>query len=497
MNPILAPNGINARAFADLVGGEWLAEPGVGPVLGASIDTRTLEPGQVFFALAGDRVDGHDYLDRAEGAGCPLAVVERGVGRRSGAMGVLRVENARVALARLAGAWRRALPGLRVIGVTGSNGKTTTVRMLGAALSAGMKGSCAPGSFNNDLGVPLTLLAARPGDGFVVCEIGTNAPGEIAPLAALARPDVAVVTSIGRSHLEGLGSVAGVAGEKADLVRALPTGGLAVVCAGSAELDRALAGCRGIEIVRVGAGAEADVTVEQITPEGGGVVCRVGRVRVRSPLPGVHNAVNAAMALVVAERQGVDPERAAQAIGRAEPPPMRLERVTIESSGGPVYVVNDAYNANPESMRASIETFASGGLDPAGWTRQCSADDAPGGTGCPEWQAAPPGSRRRLAVVGEMLEMGAGSAGAHEEIAGLLARADIDGVVLIGSHAERMTGVIEADRPGLVLMGEADAGADWSARAATLIRAGDLVLLKGSRGVRLERLLDTLRRSAV
>ncbi len=483
MSGLIGAHGLALDAVAALLGGRWVISPSRGgrhgPVLGASIDTRTLKPGEVFFALRGDRADGHAFLDAAAAAGCPLAVVDREVGVRAPGMAVLRVADARAALGVLARGYRRALNGTRVIGVTGSNGKTTTTRFLHAALGSTMRGTCPSKSHNNDLGLPLTLLAARPGDDYLICEIGTSGPGEIARLSAIAEPEIGVITSIGRAHLERLGSVSGVAEEKADLVRSLPTGGLGVVIADSPELAAALAGFMGCRLVRVGAGEGAEIRVGGFEPSGTGIAFDYLGSRAEVPLPGAHNALNGAMALRVAQAAGVPLPEAIRGLARAAAPPMRLERLDVATRDGGVVVVNDAYNANPESMRATLGVFLDGGLDPAGWAR---------GTG-----------GRRVLVLGEMLEMGSGSAGMHREIAeGLAARVgDLDGVVLVGRHAAPMAEILEAARAGVVLLAEPDASGDWADRAAALIRGGDLVLLKGSRGMRLERVIDALRARGV
>jgi UDP-N-acetylmuramoyl-tripeptide--D-alanyl-D-alanine ligase len=475
VNGLLGERGLDPRGVRGLLGGSWVREPEAGrTILGGSIDTRTIREGEIFFALPGGRVDGHDFLASAARGGSALAVVEREIPPPlPEGLGVLRVERVRTAMATLARAYRRALPGLRVIAVTGSNGKTTTTRLVHAALTGPLRGSCPDKSHNNDLGLPLTLLGARPGDDYLVCEIGTSGPGEIAPLAAIAEPDIALITSIGRSHLERLGSVSGVAREKSDLIRALPAHGLGVICDDAPALDLALRGFDRCPVLRVGRRADSEVVVTGIEAFEGGVVCRVRGVRVFVPMPGAHNAINAAMAMVVGERLGVSPASASAGIAGAQPPAMRLERRRFGTPRGVVHLVNDAYNANPESMTAAIGMLARGELDPPGWAR-------------------PPG--RRIGVIGEMLEMGPDSPDVHGEIAGLIAAEieHLDGIVLIGAHAERMAATIDRARAGRVLHAELDSGTDWAGRVVPMLGGDDLVLLKGSRGMRLERLAAAL-----
>lgn len=475
MNGLLGERGLDPGGVRGLLGGSWVREPEAGrTILGGSIDTRTIREGEIFFALPGERVDGHEFLGSAALGGSPLAIVGKDIPPPlPDGLGILRVGSVRTAMATLARAYRRSLPGLRVIAVTGSNGKTTTTRLLHAALSGPLRGSCPSKSHNNDLGLPLTLLGARPGDDYLICEIGTSGPGEIGPLASIAGPDVALITSIGRSHLERLGSVAGVAAEKCALIRALPAHGLGVLCDDAPELDEALRGFDRCPVVRVGRRADSDVVVTGIEAFEGGVACRVRGVRVVVPLPGAHNAINAAMALVVGEHLGVSPASASAGIAKAQPPAMRLERQQFETPRGVVHLVNDAYNANPESMAAAILMLARGELDPAGWTR-------------------PPG--RRIGIIGEMLEMGPDSPTVHEEIAGLIASeiGHLDGLVLIGAHAARMAAIIDRARAGRVLLAESDSGTGWAGRVVPMLGGDDLVLLKGSRGMKLERLAAAL-----
>ncbi len=478
---LLAHDGLDPIAIAAILGkplnlhldGRWITPPPQAPIHAATIDTRTAKPGNLFFALRGEHTDGHAFLNHAARAGCPAAVIDspESVDIPPDRIALLAVNDTRAALAALAAAYRKALPRLRVIAVTGSNGKTTTVRLIHAALAASLKGSHAPGSFNNDLGLPLTLLNAQPDDDYTICELGTSASGEIAHLAEIAKPDLAVITSIGRSHLQTLRSTRGVAAEKAALVHALPPHALAVVPADTPELDEALEGAR-CEIRRIGIGRG----VENIHPTPAGVRATIRNRTVHVPIPGRHNAVNAAMALEIALHLGVDPDLAINAIADAEPPPMRLERSTITTPAGPIHTINDAYNANPDSMLAAIEALGGGHLDP---------HDTP----------TPP---RRVAVLGDMLELGDASRAAHNDIADALTapHAGIDALILIGPHTAALADRIEQARPGIVRLAEPDPDASWTTHAAQHIHPGDLVLLKASRGIRLERLLDTLQESA-
>jgi len=220
------------------VGGTYRARAQVVSLAGGvSIDTRTLRPGQIFAAFKGEKVDGHRYLHEAQKAGSTLAIVERGgelPGELPEGMTIIEVESTRAALGKLARAYRKALTSTRVIAVTGSNGKTTTVRLIDQVLATRFRGSASIKSFNNDIGLPLTILAAKPTDQYVVCEAGMSSPGEIGYLAPIASPDIAVITSVGRAHLEKLGSQRAIAREKASLLQGLMPGGLGVVPADAA-----------------------------------------------------------------------------------------------------------------------------------------------------------------------------------------------------------------------------------------------------------------------
>lgn len=463
-----------------VIGGTWLARPAgeARGVHGASVDSRQCRPGQVFFALPGRRTDGHGFVPDAARAGAALAVVSDAAALPAGwresvsGMGVLLTADAGSAMLRLAAAHRRRLENTRVVAVGGSNGKTTTVRILSAVLGSRLRGTASAKSHNNAVGVPLTILGARRSDQFLVCEVGTNAPGEIAPLAEVVAPDVAVITSLGREHLEGLSSLAGVAAEEASLLGGLAPGGLAVLPWGADELwaqaRKRLAGVSGASVVSFGFGAGADlrVTACEHVRRGGRVWLRF-RVNEREeydvPLAGRHNALNATAALAVARRLGIDAGAAREGLERVEPAEMRLEISRVRIEGGEVEVFNDAYNANPESMLAALATFAD----------------------------LSRGASRRVAILGDMLELGEAGPDLHREIGATIAEGDAADVVvtvgpLAGFIAERLSRSWPAER----IVPIEDASRAES--AAGLVRPGDAVLVKGSRGVGLERVVAAL-----
>lgn len=454
----------DAETVRSAAGGSWLALPVAGAIKGgAAIDSRAVGPGQIFFALRGERTDGHRYLAEAGRAGAAVAVVDdpTAAGVFPKGLGVLRVADARVALGRLAGAYRRALGSTRFIAVTGSNGKTTTTRMIHACLASRLRGRCSPKSYNNDLGVPLTVLGVHPGEHYAVCEVGMNAPGEIEPLSAIIQPDVAVITSIGRAHIESFGSVEAITAEKVTVASHLAPGGVVVLNADAPSLRPWRE--RLERVIMFGRADDADFRVGSIQAHAEGISFTVNeRTVFRVPVLGVHNALNAAAAVAVARRLGVEDEAIRDALASFEAAEMRLSRLRV----GEIEVINDAYNANPDSMLAALRTLA--GVSSEG--------------------------SRRVAVIGDMLELGSDGPAAHREIGHAIAGERLaDLAVLVGPLAA-LAGDVLLDA-GIEVVAVGDLGGGGAGRAAALLRRGDTVLLKGSRGMRLERVLEALRSS--
>ncbi len=457
----LSPESIRAA-----VGGTFVARSAtVSLAGGVSIDTRSLRPGQIFAAFKGEHVDGHAFLHEARRAGSTLAIVERAgalPAELPEGMTLIEVGSTRTALGQLARAYRKSLTSTRVIAVTGSNGKTTTVRLIDQVLATQLRGSASVKSYNNDIGLPLTLLAVKPTDQYVVCEAGMSSPGEIAQLAQIASPDVAVITSVGRAHLEKMGSERAIAREKAALVQGLAPGGLGVVPAEASILEEFLPGSA--QIVRFGLGADADLRVMGVEADGKGVRFSTnGGQRYELALLGAHNAMNAAASIAVARRLGLSEAQIAAALRRARGAEMRLDRRTIAG----IDVINDAYNANPDSVLAAVRAF--GGLMN--------------------------GATRRVLVLGEMLELGSAAPGFHEEIGRAVAEtiragSGPDFVVLVGDLARFAQDSIAAELgdQGVVLEPKTGDGRSIAER----FRPGDAVLIKGSRSVGLERVVQAM-----
>lgn len=466
-----------ADNIKSVIGGIWLArERTPGSITGVCTDSRVARQGDVFVALRGERMDGHSYLRQAAAAGARLLILDRAESvneKWDFDCGILQVPDTSAALLRLGASYRRTLDTTRVIAVGGSNGKTTTCKLLHAVLSRTLRGSVSPKSFNNAVGVPLTILAAKRSDQYLICEVGTNSPGEITPLADAVSPDIAVITSIGREHLEGLGSLRGVIKEESSLMGALRPGGLAVITAeppALADTIRPLLAAAGGEkpasIVTFGTSPSADLRVGGIvqSPEGTTFVLNE-REPYRMPLLGAHNTLNAAAVIAVARRMGVPITEIEAGLAGASGAEMRLERVTT----GGVRFVNDAYNSNPESALAAIDTF-----------REAFGSAA--------------GVSRRVLILGDMLELGESAPDLHREV-GEAAAGVFDLVVLVGQlvmfAGERLARSLGPD----CLVPFPDAGHNNAAHIARLLRPGDAVLLKGSRRMGLERIIGAARES--
>jgi UDP-N-acetylmuramoyl-tripeptide--D-alanyl-D-alanine ligase len=421
---------------------------------GVSIDTRTLTPGQLFVPLRGGQTDGHRFLAEAFRKGAALALCERAAyakfeGREPGPLVV--VEDATSGLQRLAAQYREGWQGL-MIGVTGSSGKTTTKDLVAAVLASAAPTLKTEGNLNNHWGVPMTLLRLRPGHRAAVVEIAMNHPGEIALLAALAVPGAALITNAGSAHLEGLGSLEAIAREKASLGFALRAGEPLFAGADSPRLLAALAGVKA-RLVTYGFAKHAAVRPRRVEDLGaqGSRVEVAGFPPVHLHLVGWHQVANALGALAVARELGLDPAAVAGALAAYRPAKGRME---VRSAQGATLLL-DYYNANPESTAAALETLE-------GW----------------------PDATRRIAVLGDMLELGEGAAELHRETAARIRKAEL---WAIGPHAaDYVAGVARARVAPRVFEGLDELKRELAAALAP----GVVVLLKASRGMRLERALE-------
>jgi UDP-N-acetylmuramoyl-tripeptide--D-alanyl-D-alanine ligase len=454
-----------ASELAAATGGRWLGDPPA-TVRGISTDTRAIPAGSAFVALRGERFDGHDFLAEAALAGATCAVVARGRAA-PGPPGfpLLEVEDTLLALGAVARLHRLRFS-IPVVGVTGSNGKTTTREMIAAILATRGPVLSTQGNLNNEVGVPLTLLRLRPTDTAAVIEMGMSHRGEIGRLTAMAEPRVGVVTNAFPAHLEGLGTVDGVADAKGELYKGLPADGVVIANADDPRmLHRARKSGRRVLTFSGGQDREADVVVLDVLsqdPDGMRFLLGIGtkEVEVRLPLVGEHNAVNAAAAAAVALSLGCSDREIVGGLAGVRPVGRRL-RVERLPSG--VLLVDDCYNANPASMKAALRTLR---------------------------RLAGPG--RALAALGDMLELGPTEDDLHRELGRDAAAAGLVALATFGPRARLAREAAQA------------AGMDPSATFHTedpralvafvreRLRPGDVLLVKGSRGMKLERLVEAL-----
>jgi UDP-N-acetylmuramoyl-tripeptide--D-alanyl-D-alanine ligase len=421
---------------------------GRGSLANVSTDTRSIRPGDIFVALRGERFDGHDFLQQAVAAGASAVVVDDGA--RVAGLGVpaFVVRDATRALGAL-GAWWRSTWGGTVVAVAGSNGKTTTKELVRAALGSSLDVYATTGNLNNQVGVPLTLLRLPLTTAVAVIEVGTSVPGEVDILRRIVQPDIAVVTSIGEEHLEGLGSLEGVLNEEAAIYDAVPLG---VAPSYQPEVGRAARG-------RAGRVVEAGLEGGDVHPDGWGMTndgrgwATFGEQKLTMQVPGAHNLRNAMLAIAVSRACGVADGAAIAAISGVEPLDMRGRWASV----GDLTLINDAYNANPASMREAIGLLDS--LD---------------------------ASRPRVLVLGTMRELGPQAAALHEEIA---ARALSSGASIVAGIGE-FVAPLSARSDGRVIVAP-DVPELWPLLAARL-PPNAIVMLKASRGVKLERLVPLL-----
>jgi UDP-N-acetylmuramoyl-tripeptide--D-alanyl-D-alanine ligase len=413
-------------------------------------DTRTIEPGDLFVALVGERFDAHDFLRDAVGKGASGLVVSRAASAAHLGVPVFEVADTLAALGALGRFRRKAWSG-PVVAVVGTNGKTSTKELIRAALGSRLEVHATSGNLNNLVGVPLTLLALPDAADVAVIEMGTNAPGEIARLRAIVDPDVTVVTSIAEEHLEGLGDVAGVLREELAGVDGVP---VAVVPASQPEVADAARG-KARRVVTAGLdGGDISAAPWSIDENGRGHM-RVDGCEIVVPLRGVHNLRNATLALAAARELGIGLDDASKGIAAMAPPPMRVnwERV------GRATLINDSYNSNPGSARAAIELLRHAGQ-----------------------------GRQRVAVLGSMLELGVQTPQLHDEVA---RSALSDGVELVGAVGEFALAFARVAPNDPRVISAADVDALWRALVSRL-SPDAVILLKGSRGMRLERLVSPI-----
>lgn len=457
-----------AAATAGSARGGWAG------VNGISIDTRSIAPGELFVALAGDNRDGHEFVARALTDGAGAAMVSRipeGIGERAP---LLLVDDTLVALRRL-GAAARARSAAKVIAVTGSVGKTSTKEMLRTMLARQGRVHAADKSFNNHWGVPLTLARMPADTKFAVIEMGMNHPGEIAPLSRLARPHVALVTTVEPVHLAAFGSVEEIADAKAEIFVGMAPGGTAILNRDNRHFERLAAKARGARILDFGTG-NSDLLLEHAVVSGASTVIRARiegqRITFKLGAPGVHFALNAVAALGAVAAVGGDLARAGMEMANWSPPEGRGQRwrVDLGPAGldGAITLIDDSYNANPASMRAALAVLA--------------ASPVTNGVG----RVA---RGRRIAFLGDMLELGPTETALHAGLADLTEIAGIDTVYLAGPRMRALHAALPAEKRG-----------EWfedseklARRARRVIDAGDVCVVKGSLGMAMRRVVESIK----
>lgn len=438
------------------------------PLTGMSIDSRSVAKGDIFAAIKGDRVDGHDYTETALKAGAELAIVSRPTEAMAAAGPLLVVDDVLKAIEKI-GLAARARSKAQIVAVTGSVGKTSTKEMLRLALSASGYTHASVASFNNHWGVPLTLARMPADTAYGVFEIGINHPGEITPLVKMVRPHIAVITTVVASHLGYFSSVAEIADAKAEIFAGLEPGGHAVLNRDNEYFDRLSAAAHnaGIgNVVSFGHAAGSDVRLDRsvlhadcscitATILGEPVIYKLG-------VPGEHMVLNSLAALAAVKLAGADLARASLALAAAQPAKGRGVQTMLKAPGGNILLIDESYNANPVSVRAALALLK---------------------------RAEPGKNGRRIAVLGDMLELGEQGAELHTELAGAVDEAKVDVLYATGPLMAHLWNKTPPHRRG--------AYADESdGLAATLLgglKAGDVVMVKGSLGSRMGPLVDAIR----
>jgi UDP-N-acetylmuramoyl-tripeptide--D-alanyl-D-alanine ligase len=442
---------VTAREIAHHAHGEVVAGTPDAVVTSWAFDSRVLEPGACFVALHGER-DGHEFVGAAFAEGACVALVSEVLGIAPPVGGaVVRVDDVQLRLQQLAREARAAREDWRVVGVTGSTGKTSTKDLL-AAILAPLRCYASPASYNNEFGLPITVLNAPAETRVVVAEMGERFPGDVAALCAIARPDTGVVTNVGLAHAEHLGDLNGAAKVMSELLEALPAGGVAV-CNADDEWTPRLTSAAGVEVVTAGTAADAEYHIERVEVDDHlRPSFSLRGTRFTVPLHGEHQAVNAALAIAVAHRAfGVELAAAAAALASARPARWRLE---LHTTSDGLTVLNDTYNANPSSMDAALRALAS-----------------------------TPTEGRRIAVLGDMRELGVHSDDAHTAVGMRAGELRLDALVGVGAGGRIIATAAAATVPEVRTAPDA---ATALAMVREMAEPGDTVLVKASRAAGLD-----------
>lgn len=448
---------LSLRQVAELAQGSLTARDEGLIVSRVSTDSRTLQPGDLFVPLRGENFDGHKFVEQAGDRGAVAAMVEENwKGTVPKTFALIRVPDTLAGYQKLAANYRRMLP-LKVIVITGSNGKTSTKDFLAATLSRRFRVSKTEGNFNNHVGLPQTILAAGSQDEIAVWEIGMNHPGEIAALTNIAAPDAAIVTNIGVAHIEFMGSREAIAAEKGALAEAVGAGGTVILNADD-QFSEGIAGRTRAKVVFAGIenGSVRAIEVSQ-SPTGCEFTILEGahRCRAQLPVPGIHMVQNAILAVAAGRVFGLSLEDCAAGLAST---PLTKARLQIREING-IQFIDDSYNANPDSMKAALRTLVE--LDADG---------------------------RRVAVLGEMSELGEESEQGHREVGEAAAAFGIDELIAVGATGAAIARA--ARKAGLEKSVSVNGAEDAAGLLEQTASPGDLILVKGSRSARMEQVLE-------
>jgi UDP-N-acetylmuramoyl-tripeptide--D-alanyl-D-alanine ligase len=437
---------------ADISGGAG------GEILSVSTDSRSIGKGACFFAIKGENFDGHEYVAASLAKGAACAVVSRGwKGQADGCL--LRVDDTIDALGRMAAQYRRGLKS-KVVAITGSAGKTTSREMLYHVLATKYRAFRSPKSFNNNIGVPVTVFSAAGDEDVLILEMGTNHPGEISYLTRIGQPDIAIITNVYPAHLEGFGSIEGIVKEKCSIAEGLTRGGKLFI---NGDIPAIADHCRakGYSFKTFGRAGGCDVNGKDAATDGHTAGFTIDGTKVALPVPGYGNIENAIGIWAIARELGFTPQEFAAAIATARPADMRMEVLTL----GRARVLCDCYNANPGSMKNALGVL--------------SAMAENGG--------------RKVFICGPMKELGAMSEELHAELGRQIAGAGVDLLLTAGPMAATIGAARAAAKPGFEAVSFADTQ-ELANKLREFVRADDIILVKGSRAVKLELAVEQLRR---
>ncbi len=426
-------------------------------VVRVSTDSRTLQSADLFVPLRGENFDGHKFVEQAVERGATGAMVEAGwKGKTPPGFGIIRVADTLVGYQTLAANYRASLP-LKVIAITGSNGKTSTKDFVAATLAKKFRVTKTEGNFNNHVGLPQTMLAAKREDEIAVWEIGMNHPGEIAALARLAAPDAAIITNVGIAHIEFMGSREAIAAEKGALAEAVGSSGTVILNADD-PFSEGIAKRTAAKVVLAGI-ENGSIQATDITQDSTGseftILEGAHRCRAQLPVPGIHMVQNAILAIAAGRLFGLSLEESAAGLAST---PLTKARLQIREIGG-IDFIDDSYNANPDSMKAALRTLVE--LDAEG---------------------------RRIAVLGEMGELGSETEAGHREVGEAAAALHIDELIAVGETGATIARA--AEKAGLKNSAAVKSASEAAARLWESAAPGDLILIKGSRSARMERVLE-------